>query len=151
MSGVPEMKTYSSRLEFREAVRASIRKNGFQQKWIDGARVQALCDYRKAAAFVVAVLSVIEISDGRYIKEVLAECEAVLVDDVVYVLDGEGADEVESKMLKNSVSRAQEAIAHAGNICNNFMPGTMPERIHEVVLRARNICDEAIKINSVIG
>jgi hypothetical protein len=113
--------------------------------------VQALCDYRKAAAFAVAILSVVEISDNRYIEEVLAECEAILVDEVVYILDGGEVEAVESKRLKDSVSRAQEAIAHAGNICNNFMPGTIPEGIHEVVLRARNICDEAIKINSVIG
>jgi len=145
------MKTYPSRLEFKGAVRASIRENGFQQEWIDSARVQALYDYRKAAAFAVAVLSVVEISDNRYIKEVIAECEAILADEVVYVLGSVEADAVESKKLKDSVFRAQDAVAHAGNICNNFMPGSVLERIHEVVLRARNICDEAIKINGLLG
>lgn len=144
------MKRYSDRLNFSRAVRASIRKNGFQKRWIDSARLQALYDYRKAAAFVVAVLSVIEISDNRYIKEVLAECEAVLADEAVYVLGDEEDDVAESKRLTLSALRAREAIAHAGNICNNFMPGTMPKMIHEVVLRARDICDKAIKIGGII-
>ena len=140
------MKRYPSRDDFRRNIVVSDEK-GFRQRLIDGYRVQVLQACRVAAAFVVAILSTAEITDEKLrqcMRELIVECEEVLNDDSVYVIIGRSNSSF-SRQLAEAVKKADLAISHAGNFCNNMVPVIVPEKIHKVILRARDICEDATK------
>lgn len=121
---------------------------------IDQYHINVLKAYREVAMFVVPVfhfiihypLSRLAVSQPHIdvIKEALDECEAVIEDTGIYVVDGE-MDEESSRQLEEKVKKFDVAIIHAGNLCNNFPPGALPEELLQVVLRGRNICDATTK------
>ena len=140
------MKRYPSIDYYRQEI-ATWDSKGFRQRLIDGYHVQVLQACRTAVAFAVAIISVVEFPDKRlqaYALEVIAGCENILKDDSVYVVSGRSSAKF-SKQLQDAVRKAENAVVLAGNFCNNLVPGIVPEKIHEVLLRARDICDEAMK------
>lgn len=126
----------------------------FKQKRFDQYHIQVLQSYRLAVMFVVPLFHaiIIELVTGpmgneatlTILKKVLDECEVVAKNTKIYVLDGSANKELSSR-LKREVDLADEAICHAGNLCNNFVPGQLTKYTHELALRAHDICDAATK------
>jgi hypothetical protein len=140
------VKRYSDIKTFRENISARISEHGFYRSFMDEYHIQVLQDYRIAAAFAVGVLSLLEIEDEdrqKSINQVLSECEAVLADTSVYVLSEQDNPD-NSELLEATIRKADEAVAHASNICNNFAV-LFPEKIQVVVLKARDICELAMR------
>jgi hypothetical protein len=141
------MRRYLGISDFRNAISALISEKGFQQRLIDEYHIQVLQDYRVAAAFLIPTLSMIELPDANHqkvISQIITQCEAILADDCVYMMTGDDSP-VATTLLREAVIIADEAIIHAGNLCNNFVSGILPPKIHEIVLKARDICDTATK------
>ncbi|KKP68479.1 MAG: hypothetical protein UR66_C0005G0026 [Candidatus Moranbacteria bacterium GW2011_GWE1_35_17] len=140
------MERYSSRIEFNKFTREYIKENGFHVDYIDVYHIQVLQDYRVAAIFASAILSLLETSDEnlkKIISQTIKECEAVSSDDSVYVMNGPANIE-SSDLLSDAVKKAAQAVAHAGNLLNNSIL-RFPEKLIDVVMKARNVCDSATK------
>lgn len=119
------------------------------QQRIDTCNAQMLIEYRKVAAFAAGILSIIcfMINDERVSAsayEIAEKCKLVFKDDSLYFACRPYGAAL-SEELKWEVEKAQNAVARAGNFCNNLVPGFLPEGIYEVVLECRNICDALIK------
>lgn len=123
----------------------------YWQNVIDESRIQELQNYRMAVAFAVPVLTAVEHEDEHYqacIRKIIDECEEVLKDESVYVIAGRRNPKL-SQRLEDAVEKARDAVAHAGNLCNNLMPcleKQIPENLFALGLQARDVCDRAIKI-----
>lgn len=141
------MKRYSNREELREAIAMVIRGYGFQQRYIDECRIQALQERRIAASFAVAILSVAvetaEISGQddlkKVIERVIAECQMVLEDNSIYIQDNSENPE-NSRLLEDASEKALEAVSHAGNLCNNLLL-LFSGNMQKIILQARDRCD----------
>ena len=129
----------------------NIKHGCFWQSVIDESRIWELQNYRMAAAFATPILITVEQVDKNYqacIRKTIDECEEVLKDESIYVVAGRVNLKLSQK-LRDAVEKARDAVAHAGNLCNNLMPGLekqIPENLFALGLRARDICDRAIKI-----
>lgn len=126
-------------------------KHGWWQSVIDESRIWELQNYRMAATFAVPIMITVEHVDKNYqscIREIIDECEKVLKDESIYIVAGKGNPKLSQK-LRNAVEKARDAVAHAGNLCNNLVPfleKQIPENLFALGLRARDICNRAIKI-----
>lgn len=126
-------------------------KHGFWQSVIDESKIWELQNYRMAAMFTVPILITVEQVDKNLqacIRKIIDECEEVLKDESLYIVAGKGNQKL-SRKLKDAVEKARDAVAHAGNVCNNLIPlleKQIPENLFALGLRARDICDRAIRI-----
>ncbi|MFZ2153686.1 MAG: hypothetical protein WAV16_00450 [Candidatus Moraniibacteriota bacterium] len=104
-----------------------------------------------AAAFALAVLSVVaEMAEAseredfqKVVREVIAECNGILADDCVYILD-DFEDRENSELLRTAINKALEAVTHAGNLCNNSVI-LFSGNIQELMMQVRDRCDLIIK------
>lgn len=123
----------------------------FWQSVIDESKIWEMQNYRTAVAFTVPILIAVENVDKNYqdcIRKFIDECEAVLKDESIYIIAGKGNPRL-SKKLRDAVEKARDAVAHASNLCNNLMPvleKQIPGNLFALGLRARDICDRAIRI-----
>jgi hypothetical protein len=134
------MKYFFNLEDFWEYVQGQI----FTRKGADAYQVQVLQNYRVAAAFAFSILKIIKDMDKNIqecIANVIAECESVLADKSIFLAAGKRNPKL-SKRLYEAVEKADNAVAHAGNILNNIVP-LLPVsgEILSVALRARDICD----------
>jgi hypothetical protein len=129
----------------------NIKHGCYWQSVIDESRIWELQNYQMAAAFTTPILITVEQMDEHYrvcIRKVINECEEVLKDESIYVVAGRGNPRLSQK-LGDAVEKARDAVAHAGNLCNNLIPcleKQIPENLFALGLRARDICDRAIRI-----
>jgi len=130
---------------------SSIKHGCYWQSEVDEYHIRVLQNYRMVAAFVVPTLTAAEQVDERYqacIRKIIDECEDVLKDESIYIVVGKGNPKL-SKKLEESVEGASNAIAHAGNLCNELMcalENRVPEKIMALITRARDMCNRAIRI-----
>lgn len=141
------MKRYADRETFYADLFTRMKGEvGLRQHSIDEYHIHVLETYRQAAAFAVMILNIAEVKDEKtreIVAQTLKECEDVLADESVYVLDDTDVPEF-SKQLKAAVNKADDAIAHAANLCNNLIPCLpVSDKIIAIGLRARNVCDRA--------
>lgn len=126
-------------------------KHGFWQSVIDESRIWELQNYRMAAAFAVPILITVEQVDEHYqacIRKIIDKCEAVLKDESIYTVAGRKNLKLSGK-LRGAVIKARNAVAHAGNLCNELMCGLenrVPEKTMALITRVRDRCDRAVKI-----
>lgn len=148
------MKRYANRASFGHATYISSLEHGFPQKIVDEHCIQALNERRIAVSFAAALLSAVvetaeimerETAFQEKIRAVIAECQNVLGDNSVYILD-DSEDPENSKFLEEACEKALKAAAHAGNLCNNLViffsksPNT-----EKLLFQARKMCDSATK------
>ena len=142
------MRIYKNRIDFRKACKTFSSLHGLHRRDINEYHIQVLQDYRIAAAFVIPILSlsIAKTTVKKFRKSMrstLRECRAVLKNDSVFLMSNFD-NQKKSKRLENTIKKADEAVIHAGNICNN-MAATMPEEIQALMSEARIICDFAVK------
>jgi hypothetical protein len=129
----------------------SIKHGCYWQRVIDEYNIRVLQNYRIAAAFAVPILITVENVDKNLqacIRRIIDECEEVLKDESLYIVAGKRNPKLSQK-LGDAVEKASDAVAHAGNLCNNLIPyleNQIPANLFALGLRARDICDRAIKI-----
>ena len=136
------MRSFSNLVDFWKFYVEVQNRAGFKQSVMNVYHIQVLQNYRVAAAFAVPVLKIMADMDKNSCTCILAvakECEEVLADKSVFVMNGKRNSEI-SKSLEKKVKKADDAVAHAGNICNNVAV-LFPENIQSLILEARDICD----------
>jgi hypothetical protein len=148
------MERYSNRDEFRKSTGIFSLEHDWLQKFVDEHYIQALGERRVAAAFAVAILSVVaetpEISERgdslqKIIRDVVAECQSVLEDNSVYILDDFEISE-NSKFLEGACQKALKTVSQAGNLCNNLpLCFSNNANTEKLILQARDMCDSATK------
>lgn len=149
------MKMYPNVCVFRNEIQAD--DNKFSQRVMDKFHIQVLQDYRIAAAFVVGMLKTFAMRKGivdginydeinEFAKGVLSECNAVLADESIFIMNGR-RNKKASKGLEEAVKKASDAVAHAGNFCNNPLPLLLRTRDEFMPLayQARELCDKATR------
>lgn len=145
------MRRYPDKKSFLDNIEARLHK-GWKQSRIDELNMQALQEYRIAAAFVVGALGVAyELVNNSELSEkaedIVKQCKEVLRDTSVYINDPLHRDKKFSNNLKDAVKKADEAVVCAGNFLNNLTI-LFPEESQETLLEGRNICDSAFKRKS---
>ena len=133
--------------------------DGLSAQMLDGYRQDLIAlynscvfqAYREAAMFIVPLFRLMMLNIAKKVKpefvqtfkEVLEECEAVAANGSIYLYNGN--NELLSDELKILVEKADIAIGHAGNLCNNFPPDLLPEEIHNLIMLGRDICDNVTR------
>lgn len=148
------MERYPNRDEFKKSTGILSLEHDWLQKFVDEHNIQALGERRVAVAFAVAILSVVaetpEVSGRgdspqKTIREVVAECQSVLEDNSVYILDDSEISE-NSKFLEDACEKALKAVSQAGNLCNNLpLLFSNNAEVEKLILQARDMCDSAAK------